>query len=92
MKTFRCPACREMIFVAECNAPVLSSNAPVLSSNLQGEHNFVRAVQSRLSISVDGIYGPLTESAVKGFQSARGLYVDGVVGNRTWKELFKVEG
>lgn len=37
---------------------------------------------------VDGIFGGGTESAVKTFQRAEGLFVDGIVGPNTWKELF----
>jgi len=33
--------------------------------------------------SLDGIFGPLTATAVKGFQSAHGLTPDGIVGPKT---------
>ena len=36
---------------------------------------------------VDGIFGKGTESAVKAFQKANGLTVDGVVGRATWAAL-----
>ena len=35
----------------------------------------------------DGIFGPNTLSAVKGFQKMKGLTVDGVVGAQTWAKL-----
>jgi Putative peptidoglycan binding domain len=39
------------------------------------------------AVRVDGVFGALTESAVKAFQNRRNLGVDGVVGFRTWSEL-----
>ncbi len=41
--------------------------------------------------AIDGIYGSGTESAVKVFQRAEGLTVDGIVGPGTWQHLFENE-
>ncbi|MDD2628385.1 MAG: peptidoglycan-binding protein, partial [Clostridia bacterium] len=39
---------------------------------------------------IDSIFGPLTENAVKDFQSANGLSVDGTVGPATWGKMQKI--
>jgi peptidoglycan hydrolase-like protein with peptidoglycan-binding domain len=41
------------------------------------------------SAGVDGHFGNDTEKAVKAYQKARGLQIDGVVGSATWSSLLK---
>jgi peptidoglycan hydrolase-like protein with peptidoglycan-binding domain len=38
-------------------------------------------------LQVDGIFGPKTNAAVRGFQQALGITVDGIVGQVTWRAL-----
>lgn len=70
--------------------PASTGTRPSLKTGASGEA--VRALQQLLSAAgfpcgVDGGFGPNTESAVKRFQEARGLGVDGKVGPDTWRAL-----
>jgi peptidoglycan hydrolase-like protein with peptidoglycan-binding domain len=52
----------------------------------------VRTLQDLLrarkhSVTVDGIFGPLTDRAVRDFQREKKLAVDGIVGPNTWRAL-----
>lgn len=57
----------------------------------------VQALQVQLnkhgtSLATDGDFGPATNGAVRNFQSANGLSVDGVVGPNTWTTLLGTGG
>lgn len=65
---------------------------PLVKRGQRSQH--VRIVQYLLglygnSVNVDGIFGPETERGVRGFQSKRGLYNDGIVGPKTWGALLQ---
>lgn len=47
----------------------------------------VRMVQRLLNVAQDGIFGAITEEAVKNFQRNHGLTPDGIVGVKTWALL-----
>ncbi|MGV0743990.1 peptidoglycan-binding protein [Mycolicibacterium sp. XJ870] len=57
------------------------------------ESAFVQVLQHLLrarafDLAVDGVFGPLTEQAVRRFQGNQGIGVDGIVGPVTWSRLF----
>jgi peptidoglycan hydrolase-like protein with peptidoglycan-binding domain len=64
---------------------------PTISPGATGEtvRRLQRALRrtANLSVAVDGIFGPKTETAVKDFQQGAGLTVDGIVGPQTWNAL-----
>ena len=47
----------------------------------------VKILQIRLNLIADGIFGPITQEAVKDFQKSKGLTADGIVGPKTWEAL-----
>lgn len=54
---------------------------------------FVKILQHLLrargfALLADGIFGPITEHAVRRFQGSQGIAVDGIVGPATWTRLF----
>ncbi|WP_282104979.1 MULTISPECIES: peptidoglycan-binding protein [unclassified Crossiella] len=61
----------------------------ILREGVRGDD--VRLVQTRLGVAPDGIFGPKTAEAVRGFQRARGLVADGIVGPKTWAELDRAQ-
>lgn len=67
-----------------------SVSRPTLRTGSRGDS--VRLLQTLLNragyeLAVDGIFGTMTRCSVKGFQSERGLQVDGIVGKQTWAAL-----
>jgi len=72
--------------------PQLAYAASILKKGSRGSQ--VIDLQNRLiklgylSGKADGIYGPLTEQAVKKFQKDHGLIVDGIAGPKTLSSLY----
>ena len=76
-----------------------AEKALFLNSYAKEEHNMdtlkngatgqqVRVLQILLTgLTVDGIFGAKTEAAVKTYQQAKNLTVDGIAGINTWTKL-----
>lgn len=67
-----------------------NSAMPMLRKGLRGEN--VKTLQAALNVAgatleVDGAFGPLTDKAVRAFQTAQQLKVDGIAGPKTWRAL-----
>lgn len=52
--------------------------------------NLTKIVQRKVGVDVDGLFGKNTDTAVRNFQKANGLAVDGCVGINTWKKILGV--
>lgn len=65
--------------------PVVLDVKPLLQEGTKGAA--VIEAQHRLGISVDGIFGPKTEAAVKEFQAKHELKPDGIIGPLTWNAM-----
>jgi len=48
----------------------------------------VKKLQAKLGLGTDGVFGPVTETAVKKWQADNGLTADGLVGDGTWNKMF----
>ena len=59
---------------------------PILKVGSKGD--LVTLLQIQLKITADGDFGTVTETAVKTYQKAKKLEVDGIVGKNTYKSLF----
>ena len=61
-----------------------SSRGTAATPRVAHRGSAVRALQRRLGLSADGVFGPADARAVKRFQARHGLTADGVVGPATW--------
>ena len=63
---------------------------PVVQNGSQGHP--IRTLQLLLrahghNLTVDGMFGPATEAAVKAFQTSKGMTADGIMSAQTWSAL-----
>lgn len=70
---------------------ITAADMPLVKKGSKGDA--VKKLQQILNskgykLTVDGDFGPATEAAVKAYQAANHLEVDGEVGEKTWASLF----
>ena len=63
---------------------------PIVQNGSQGHP--IRTLQFLLrarghNLTVDGMFGPATEAAVKAFQTSKGMTADGIMSAQTWSSL-----
>lgn len=74
--------------------PATLAGCPTLKKGASG--NITKLLQEKLvklgynTNGVDGIFGNGTYSAVREFQKTRGLSIDGIVGQNTWRKLLNL--
>ena len=95
MRRFFCLLAVLVLALSACS-PALALSADTLHYGSRGEE--VRSLQQSLIAlgylkgSADGIFGYQTEKAVKSYQRAKGLTVDGLAGKATRARLQKEAG
>ena len=71
--------------------PITLTGCPMLKMGARG--NITKWLQKRLNKlgfncgTADGIFGAMTQAAIKAFQRAHNLAADGIVGPKTWSKL-----
>jgi peptidoglycan hydrolase-like protein with peptidoglycan-binding domain len=48
--------------------------------------------EAETDLATDGIFGPKTDEAVRGWQESQALAVDGIVGPKTWTSILEFDG
>jgi peptidoglycan hydrolase-like protein with peptidoglycan-binding domain len=71
---------------ADPNTPQLAQGATglVVAALQEGLSAYANEDPNVNPGAIDGIFGPLTDSAVRAYQGDRSVAVDGIVGDQTW--------
>jgi cell wall-associated NlpC family hydrolase len=86
------PQTRAALGLAASGAPATSASSPAASARAARIDDALpaattRALQAKLGLAADGVFGPQTRQAVRAYQAAHGLEVDGIVGPATLGSL-----
>jgi N-acetylmuramoyl-L-alanine amidase len=93
-----CPGKHLDNLIADINAAALEDAAPIYdlpvrpslpsTVRLGSTGDDVKLLQAAI-FEVDGVFGPVTHAAVREYQKANGLTVDGICGPETWATILK---
>lgn len=77
--------------LGEYARPVVSLPPPPAKPMLRrgAKSDAVKELQRGLGLQDDGVFGPVTDRAVREFQEKNGLVVDGVAGSQVWTIILK---
>ena len=84
------PIAETPVSPVETPAPVIAPvTAPKAFTPLKkgSKGSAVKQVQTKLNITADGDFGPITEKSVKAYQTKKGIVITGIVDEATWKRL-----
>lgn len=74
-------------FIANSSNSPTSTSTPFQSLKVGSRGEQVKQIQTKLGLTPDGIFGPLTLAAVKKFQTQNQLTPDGIVDERTFRRI-----
>ena len=67
--------------------PFVPERVPFPGLQRGAKGSAVKKLQTALKVTADGDFGPITEKAVKAYQTKKGIVVTGIVDEETWKRL-----
>lgn len=77
------------VWGAECDS--VASKAVVKKRIIHTNKNLTRIVQRVVGVDADGLCGAKTDAAIREYQKANGLTVDGAVGINSWKKMLSIK-
>jgi peptidoglycan hydrolase-like protein with peptidoglycan-binding domain len=86
---FSLPSGADGLWGAECLA--VATAAICKHGEEYTNQNLTRIIQKAVGADADGLFGEITEEAVKKFQKKRRIDVDGIVGVNTWKKILNIK-
>ncbi len=85
----RCPVVKRFLLgstiITSTATNIIHKTMTTIKKGCRGD--LVATLQRKLNLIPDGIFGAITDEAVRDFQKSHALTVDGIVGPKTWAAL-----